>query len=61
MLTVQERGLLLLLALILSLPCLIAGLGLLGFRSWARILTIILSVIALFHVPVGTALGFYGL
>jgi hypothetical protein len=47
--------------LALSLPGLIAGIGLLEFRPWARILTIILSIFELIHVPFGTALGIYGL
>jgi hypothetical protein len=47
--------------LAISLPGLIAGIGLLQFRSWARILTIVISVLDLIHVPVGTALGIYGL
>jgi hypothetical protein len=46
---------------ILSLPRLIAGIGLLYEREWARILTMIVSVIGLVDVPVGTALGIYGL
>ncbi len=50
-----------LIAMALSLPGLVAGIGLLQFRSWARILTIILSAIHLLNFPVGTALGFYGL
>jgi hypothetical protein len=45
----------------LSLPSIIAGIGLLSFRPWARILTIIISVIDLVNFPIGTALGFYGL
>ena len=49
------------LLLALSLPGLVAGIGLLKFRPWARILTIVLSVFDLFHVPLGTALGVYGL
>ena len=44
-----------------SLPGLIAGIGLLNFRSWARILAIVISVLDLIHVPFGTALGVYGL
>jgi uncharacterized membrane protein YeaQ/YmgE (transglycosylase-associated protein family) len=47
--------------LVLSLPGLIAGIGLLQFQPWARILTIVLSVLYLIHVPFGTALGVYGL
>jgi hypothetical protein len=46
---------------LLSLPGLIAGVGLLSFRPWARILMIILSAIHLLNVPLGTALGAYGL
>jgi len=46
---------------VLSLPGLIAGLGLLRYRSWARILTLILSAIDLLNVPFGTALGLYSL
>ena len=47
--------------MVISLPGLIAGVGLLQLRPWARILTIVLSVIDLIHVPFGTALGIYGL
>jgi hypothetical protein len=49
------------LLLVLSLPGIIAGFGLLQFRPWARALTIILSVFELMSVPLGTALGIYGL
>jgi hypothetical protein len=47
--------------LLLSLPGIIAGMGLLKFRPWARILTIVLSALDLPMVPIGTALGVYGL
>lgn len=47
--------------LVLALPGLIAGIGLLSFRPWARILTIVLSLFELLHFPFGTALGVYGL
>jgi len=47
--------------LLLSLPGLIAGFGLLRLRPWARILTIVLSALNLLNVPFGTALGIYGL
>lgn len=47
--------------LILSLPGLITGIGLLKFRPWARILGIVVSALDLIHVPFGTALGVYGL
>ncbi len=45
----------------MSLPRLVAGIGLLYHRNWARILTIVVSAIGLLDVPVGTALGAYGL
>ena len=47
--------------LIISLPELIAGIGLLNYQPWARILTIILSAIELPGFPFHTALGIYGL
>jgi hypothetical protein len=47
--------------LVLSLPSLIVGIGLLQFRPWGRILGIVLSALHLFNVPFGTALGVYGL
>jgi hypothetical protein len=46
---------------LVSLPGIVAGIGLLGFRPWARILTIVLSAIHLINVPFGTAVGVYGL
>ncbi len=54
-------GLIFLLLMLLGLPGIIAGWGLLNFRPWARILTIVLSAIDLLNVPFGTALGVYGL
>jgi hypothetical protein len=47
-------------ATLLSVPSIIAGIGLLSFKPWARTMTLILSGFQLIHVPVGTALGFYG-
>src|SRR5688572_21748753 len=47
--------------LILSLPGIIAGFGLLKFRPWARILTIVLSALNLMNIPLGTIVGVYGL
>ncbi|HET7712145.1 MAG TPA: hypothetical protein VFL80_09480, partial [Thermoanaerobaculia bacterium] len=46
---------------LISLPNLIAGLGLQKRRKWARILTIVLSVLNLFSFPIGTAIGGYAL
>ena len=47
--------------LICAVPGIVAGFGLLKFRPWARILTIVLSALNLFSVPIGTAVGIYGL
>lgn len=44
---------------ILSLPALVAGAGLLARHSWARVLTLVISVFNLFNVPFGTVLGLY--
>ena len=38
-----------------------AGYGLLKYKSWARILAIILAILNLFLFPIGTALGIYTL
>jgi hypothetical protein len=45
----------------LSLPGLAAGIGLLKYQNWARILNLILSVLDLFAVPVGTLVGVYSI
>jgi hypothetical protein len=45
----------------LSLPGIIAGIGLLKLRPWARVLTIVLSALNLMNIPFGTVLGIYGL
>lgn len=47
--------------LMLSLPGIVAGIGLLKFRPWARIVTIVLSALNLMNVPFGTIVGVYGL
>ena len=47
--------------LALSLPGLITGFGLLAFKSWARILGIVLSALHLINIPFGTIMGAYGL
>ena len=54
-------GFVLILILCLSIPGIIAGIGLLSYQPWARILTIVLSILDLFSIPFGTALGVYGL
>jgi len=46
---------------ILSLPGILTGIGLLRLRPWARIMGIVLSVFSLMMVPIGTLVGIYGL
>jgi hypothetical protein len=47
--------------LILGLPGVIVGIGLLYFKPWARILGIVISALDLIHIPFGTLIGVYGL
>jgi hypothetical protein len=47
--------------LLVSAPGIIAGIGLLGYRNWARILALILGILNLPGFPVGTILGVYTL
>ncbi len=47
--------------LVMSIPDIIAGIGLLERRPWARILGIVLCVLGLLHFPFGTIVGVYGL
>jgi hypothetical protein len=48
-----------LLMVALAIPGLIAGLGLLKRRNWARILALVLAIFALPNFPIGTAMGVY--
>lgn len=47
--------------LLVSLPGLITGFGLLSYKPWARILGIVLAVLQLLHFPLGTLFGIYAL
>ena len=46
---------------ILALPGIIIGVGLLRLRPWARIAGIVVSIMSLVMIPFGTVLGAYGL
>jgi len=48
-----------LLMVVLAIPGLIAGFGLLKRQNWARILALVLAIFALPNFPVGTAMGVY--
>ena len=46
---------------LIAIPEIIAGLGLLKYQRWARILTIIIAVLDLIQFPIGTLIGIYEL
>jgi hypothetical protein len=46
---------------LISVPGVIAGIGLLKKKEWGRVLTLVLSVIGLMNVPIGTAVGVYSI
>lgn len=54
-------GIICIVILVISLPGLIGGIGLLRLAPWSRILMIVISAIDLLNIPVGLALGIYGL
>ena len=49
------------LLLLLSLPALIGGIGLLRRANWARVLILVLSFVNLLNIPFGTILGIYAI
>ena len=46
---------------VMSVPGIIAGIGLMRHKEWARILTLVLSVIGLMNFPLGAAVGIYSI
>ncbi len=49
------------LLLVLSIPGIITGIGLMLRKPWSRIMALILCAIKLFNIPFGTAFGVYGI
>ena len=47
--------------IVISIPGILAGMGLYKRREWARVLTLILSVVEIFSFPFGTAIGIYSI
>jgi len=45
--------------ILLAIPGIIAGIGLVKKRSWSRILALIVGCFKLLNLPFGTALGIY--
>lgn len=54
-------GVIFIVLLVMAIPLILAGWGLLNFKPWARILGIIVSIFQLLNIPIGTAAGIYGL
>jgi hypothetical protein len=50
-----------LLLVVLGIPGLVAGAGLLARKSWARILAIVVGILGLVNFPIGTVIGVYAL
>ena len=46
---------------VLSVPGIIIGIGLLNLRPWARIAGIVVSILSLMLIPFGTVIGVYGI
>ena len=49
------------LLIFLSIPAIVAGVGLIYRKSWSRILALVICALKLLNVPFGTALGAYGI
>ena len=47
--------------LCISIPSLIAGVGLLNSQRWALIMAVVLGCLKLFSFPIGTAIGVYSI
>jgi hypothetical protein len=46
---------------VISVPGIVGGIGVLRHQSWARYLVLVLSILDLFSVPIGTAIGAYSI
>lgn len=47
--------------IVISIPGIIAGLGLYKRKEWARLLSLVLSIFEVFSFPIGTAIGIYSI
>jgi hypothetical protein len=54
-------GIIFVIILVFSLPGLIGGIGLLKLAPWSRVFMIVICAIELLSIPIGTAVGIYGL
>lgn len=44
---------------VISLPGIITGIGLINFRSWARVFALVLAILNVLNFPLGTILAIY--
>ena len=49
------------LMLVIAVPTIVVGIGLLGFQRWARVSATIIAIFELLNFPLGTAMGVYAL
>lgn len=47
--------------LLVSVPGIIGGIGLLRYKPWARYMVLVLSVLALVNIPIGMGIGIYSI
>ena len=47
--------------ILISLPGIISGIGLINYKKWSRLLALVVCVFKLLSIPFGTALGIYGI
>jgi hypothetical protein len=47
--------------LVLAVPKIVAGIGMLKTREWARVLTLVVSFLSILEFPLGTALAIYSI
>jgi hypothetical protein len=48
-------------SLLMGVPLVVAGWGILAWKRWARTMSMLLSAIFILHVPIGTVAGIYSL
>ena len=49
------------LMLVVALPSIVVGIGLLSFQRWSRVSATIIAIFELLNFPIGTAMGVYAL
>jgi hypothetical protein len=47
--------------ILISVPGIVGGIGVLRRQSWARYMVLVLSILELFSIPIGTAIGVYSI